>query len=314
MAGYSDDVWKALREYYETSPKHITWKPCCEHVGELLKTPVPDPSVVARKANKEGWKKRRLTNKQPPKNASRQEVGNDQPPTSANQDGVTVCEPTTTTDNRVVYEVVGGRHDDISGVLSEKPIKEGLAQVSRVVKENETAQKKIIIKHRNIAAALAGMIESVIQTTVDAYKAYGDLVKPDDDAEDGVKDDDWDSDNQKKLILLKMEMASGTADLVETLSKAHERVAKIELAVWGIGPDDMKEGQAAARLAVVEGGKAKLAAGAAQMAKQKEAMKARLNGLEVRSENSERPDPVLRQRDNGSSHNDEAVGNDSEQQ
>lgn len=301
MAGYSDDVWKALREYYESSPKHVTWKPCCEHVGELLKTPVPDPSVVARKANKEGWKKRRLTNKQPPKNAGRQDVGNDQQTTSAKQDGVMVCEPTTTSENRVVYEVMGGRHDDESGVLSKMSIKEGLAHVGIVVKENETAQKKIINKHRGIAAALAGMIESVIQSTKEAYEQYSELV-----GEQNIDDEDPERDTNKdlkqKLILLKMEMASGTADLVETLSKSHERVAKIELAVWGIGPEDMKEGQAAARLAVVEGGKAKLAAGAVKLAKQREEMMARLNGIEQLSENSERPDPVLRQRDNNASH------------
>lgn len=54
--GYPEDVWKAIRLLWESTPK-ISWRIVRETVSDALQTQVPGDQTCADRCKKEGWKK-----------------------------------------------------------------------------------------------------------------------------------------------------------------------------------------------------------------------------------------------------------------
>ncbi|MEY2864638.1 MAG: hypothetical protein RLY58_2345 [Pseudomonadota bacterium] len=54
--GYSDEVWNALRDAWENTPK-ISFQKLVDEVGTTLGCPMPSPSVVRRRSMAECWQK-----------------------------------------------------------------------------------------------------------------------------------------------------------------------------------------------------------------------------------------------------------------
>lgn len=243
---YPNEVWHALRTYWESTPKTVKWKETCEFIADSLRHEVPSPQVVARKAAKEKWKKKSLTgrSKQPNSPTNLEKTGGSQLVlgnhlrTTANVGG---ARHTTTSATSDFLEDEGGSlgqdfleqfdvDDETDLGLGTHPI--NIMPVVTTAKSIEKNIKNIIRRHRRRSAALGGMFDSILEKWSEAKEIM---------TKEGA------TNEELEMVMRIMSFAAGSTEMLKDLSAAHERLVKIDVGLWGMGPDDMKENQKQAR-------------------------------------------------------------------
>ena len=275
---YDEKIWQQLRETWENTPSAVGWTEVCRMVSAACMSEVPVPEVVSKKAKREGWKKKRVSarksnfqepasGRKPAKQVVGKVVGTTSDTTSSN-----AADSSEKTEDCIV-EVVEFFSDD-DGRESEKS---NIVEFVKKDKINRTS-----INGRNDPAFMQRKASDVVRAYKRRLYLIGLML---DDSIDTMLEagaelkSDEASEEQKENALRNMQIASGTAETAESLSKTVERMAKMDIVLNGIDESEFKAQQVKARNAEIEKNKLRLKEAESNVKRQQKEMVARQQQL-----------------------------------
>lgn len=263
---YDEKIWQQLRETWENTPRNVGWAEVCRIVSASCMSEVPVAEVVSKKAKREGWKKKPTVGRKiTPKGSKRagrtvakkvvgEVVGSVVGPTTCsdtqNEDLSIDCvnDPTIECDdeNQAGPTTSKGQKSDQSNILifdKKNNKKRTVAEVHDDLAVTNKRVVDVVRAYRRRTHFLGQMVDACVDTVLDATTV---LKNPDI------------SDTERENTLMRLQMASGSAEMVDVLSKAIERMAKMDVVFYGIVETDFKDQQTQARNAALEEKKARL--------------------------------------------------------
>lgn len=222
---YPPKVWKALKLLWESSPK-ITWQQLVDDIAESMQCDVPSGSVVRRRALAEKWKK---TVKKQIKSDSKSLKKRTSKVTSENNDNSTE----NTEENDVINPVI---------LSSDSGQNDGFEQVKQQANANTVKSSQVILNLRNRSFRLGAFFD----ITMDSIEHVRDeVIKLGEFTEEEMA---LPKDELEKLMMSrqfsirqKMSFVGGLSELGDTMSRALERILKVDCVAWGLEPDSFKD-------------------------------------------------------------------------
>lgn len=222
---YPPKVWKALKLLWESSPK-ITWQQLVDDIAETLQCDVPSGSVVRRRAMAEKWKK---TVKKQVKSDNKSLKKKTSKVTSENDDKLTENKE----ENDVINPVI---------LMSDSGQNDGFEQVKQQATANSVKSSQIILNLRNRSFRLGAFFDITMESIEhvrDEVISLGEFT----DEEMALPHDELEKLMMARQFSIrqKMSFVGGLSELGDTMSKALERIAKVECVAWGLEPDSFKD-------------------------------------------------------------------------
>lgn len=222
---YPVKVWKALRLLWESSPK-ITWQQLVDDIAETLQCAVPSASVVRRRAVSEKWKK---TVKKQTKSDSKNLKKRQSKVTSENTDNDVDNKEEINVNNSVI-------------LVSDSSQNDGFEQVSQQANANSVKSSQIILNLRNRSHRLGAFFDITMESIEhvrDEVIGLGEFT----DEEMALPHDELEKlmMTRQFSIRQKMSFVAGLSELGDTMSKALERIAKVQCVAWGLEADSFKD-------------------------------------------------------------------------
>lgn len=220
-AGYSDDVWKAIRLLWEASPPTVSWRVILEQVSTALHCEVPSIAAASTRCKSETWLK---SVKKGVKKGVKNSVKN-----------MNNFNPEKEIENQiktVIYgETLNPEKEDSVGVKSVKKVR-GELVASEGMERIEKAAAKAIIGTEQLVEKLRASQVGMFNVNVMCITQLQDFLKKVLDAE---------TLEDLELLKAQMSMIAGAAEMGETLSRTQERVLKGLIGLHGLNPDDFKD-------------------------------------------------------------------------
>lgn len=232
---YSQEIWDAIRQSWECTPKNVGWKVACAYVSDQLKCEVPSESAVLRRAKKEGWKKRSMVGRKFTKKKVGQTPENEPQP-------IEETEEKTEQLLSVIDSEIDGEIDSVivhenAEKHSQKLPKKG--KVKSVYQEHydlavtNRQVGDVVRAYRRKTATISDMTDNCMDAMLSIQDRMSDVTPI--------------SPEEQEDIGGRLRVIVGMVELVETLSKTVERTGKMDFGLYGVQIEDFRDKQTGAR-------------------------------------------------------------------
>lgn len=213
VSNFDDEVWNALKQHWCSSPK-ISWQQLVNEVKEMLQRDMPNITTVRRRAISEEWQK---DAKKAVKKSTRQ----------LKKDTAKVREKIKQQTADSNKKSNAKKDADDTPNLAEIIVHSGNAEVMpSLADENRLTAAKVIIKHRQRSANLGVLVDDTIEGLI--------AIKEEMQSKEV-------SVEQLEIIQGRLAILAGMTELTEKLSRAVEKVAKVDTVFWGLELDELKD-------------------------------------------------------------------------
>lgn len=229
---YSPELWKALRQLWEATPK-ISWRELRETVSAMMQCECPSEQAISARSKREEWKKiplrKRAKNPVEPvlreMSDTQYDLNSQESCEAIVSDILDSAENTPKKDKNVLRQVV-----DTTLVLNE---------ARRIL----TTVEKVVWGHRRRAAIVGNMIESVMNAMAELSE---NTPRPD------LDDPEFEAKIERRSLVLKGLYAE--MKLLELMAMTAQVQQKTERETWGIeiSGDDGESDKRKADIALLE--------------------------------------------------------------
>lgn len=222
---YPIKVWNALKLLWETSPK-ITWQQLVDDIAESLQCDVPSASVVRRRAMSEKWKK-----------TVKKQIKSDSKNLKKRQSKVTSENDGNSTDNQEEIEVTNPVI-----LASDSGQNDGFEEVRQKASANTIKSAQVVLNLRNRSYRLGAFFDITMESIEhvrDEVIKLGEFT----DEEMALPKDELEKlmMTRQFSIRQKMSFVGGLSELGDTMSRALERILKVDCVAWGLEPDSFRD-------------------------------------------------------------------------
>lgn len=220
-AGYSDDVWKAIRLLWEASPPTVSWRVILEQVSTALHCEVPSIAAASTRCKAEFWLKEVKKGVKKGVKNSVKNMNNFNPEKEIENQIKTV----------IYGETLNPEKEDSVEVKSVKKVRgelvasEGMERIEKAAAKAISGTEQLVEKLRESQVGMFNVnVMCITQLQDFLNKVLSAETLPD-----------------LEFLKAQMSIIAGAAEMGETLSRTQERVLKGLIGLHGLNPDDFKD-------------------------------------------------------------------------
>lgn len=220
-AGYSDDVWRAIRLLWEASPPTVSWRVILEQVASALNCEVPSIAAASTRCKSETWLKSVKKGVKKGVKNSVKNMNNFNPEKEIeNQIKTVIYGETLNPEKEDSFEV-----KDVKKVRGELVASEGMELIEKAAAKAVSGTEQLVEKLRESQVGMFNVnVMCITQLQDFLNKVLSAETLPD-----------------LEFLKAQMSIIAGAAEMGETLSRTQERVLKGLIGLHGLNPDDFKD-------------------------------------------------------------------------